>query len=74
MNPTLKQERFKDIKVLLGVTGSIAAYKAILILRRLMMEGAQVQVVLTRSAQKFITPLTFEALSGQKVYMDLTIR
>ena len=67
----LKQGRFKGIRVLLGVTGSIAAYKGVLILRRLMEEGAQVQVVLTHSAQKFITPLTFEALSGRKVYTDL---
>src|SRR3990172_1757874 len=58
-------------KVLLGVTGSIAAYKAVLLLRKLTQAGAQVTVVMTASAQRFVTPLTFEGLSGQKVHTDL---
>ncbi len=58
-------------KILLGVTGSIAAYKAAFILRRLMSEGAEVTVVMTESAQKFIGPLTFQALSQRPVYHDL---
>lgn len=58
-------------KILLGVTGSIAAYKAAFTLRRLMSEGAEVTVVMTESAQKFIGPLTFQALSQRPVYHDL---
>lgn len=65
------QDILKEKKILLGVTGSIAAYKAILLLRRLTQAGAQVTVVMTASAQRFITPLTFEALSGRKVHTDL---
>ncbi|MCI0529620.1 MAG: bifunctional phosphopantothenoylcysteine decarboxylase/phosphopantothenate--cysteine ligase CoaBC, partial [Nitrospira sp.] len=60
-----------DKKILLGVTGSIAAYKAALILRRLMSEEAEVTVVMTEAAQKFIGPMTFQALSGRPVYHDL---
>jgi phosphopantothenoylcysteine decarboxylase / phosphopantothenate---cysteine ligase len=67
----LKQDPLKGKKILLGVTGSIAAYKAILLLRRLTQAGAEVTVVMTASAQRFVTPLTFEALSGQKVHTDL---
>lgn len=61
----------KDKKILLGVSGGIAAYKACEILRRLQDEGAEVRVVLTSSAQKFITPLTFQSLSGHPVHTDL---
>jgi len=55
----------------LGVTGGVAAYKAAELVRRLQQEGYNVQVVMTRSAREFITPLTFAALSGQKVITDL---
>lgn len=58
-------------KILLGITGSIAAYKAILILRRLTSAGADVTVVMTASAKRFITPLTFKVLSKNEVYSDL---
>jgi len=54
--------------ILLGVTGSIAAYKSVLVLRQLVQAGAQVTVVMTSSAQKFITPLTFQVLSRRPVY------
>ncbi len=57
-------------KVLLGVTGSIAAYKAVDILRRLTDQGAEVRVVMTKNATRFISPLTFEALSGKPVLCD----
>ncbi|RJQ15100.1 MAG: bifunctional 4'-phosphopantothenoylcysteine decarboxylase/phosphopantothenoylcysteine synthetase, partial [Nitrospiraceae bacterium] len=57
--------------ILLGVTGSIAAYKAVDIVRRLIEEGASVRVVMTKAACKFITPLTFEAVSGHPVLTDL---
>src|ERR1700736_1624787 len=55
------------MKVALGVTGGIAAYKAAEIVRLLQDRGIRVQVVMTRAAQEFIRPLTFAALSGEKV-------
>jgi len=55
------------MKIALGVTGGIAAYKAAEILRLLQDRGFQVQVVMTRAAQEFVRPLTFAALSGEKV-------
>jgi phosphopantothenoylcysteine decarboxylase/phosphopantothenate--cysteine ligase len=57
-------------RVLLGVTGSIAAYKAADILRRLTEQGAEVRVVMTKNATRFISPLTFQALSGKPVLCD----
>ena len=56
---------------MLGVTGGIAAYKSCYLLRELQREGATVRVVMTDAAAKFVTPLTFSALSGQEVYTDL---
>ncbi|MDZ4766086.1 MAG: bifunctional phosphopantothenoylcysteine decarboxylase/phosphopantothenate--cysteine ligase CoaBC [Chloroflexota bacterium] len=58
-------------RIVLGVTGSIAAYKAADLASKLTQAGAQVDVVLTDAAQKFITPLTFQALTGRAVYTDL---
>jgi phosphopantothenoylcysteine decarboxylase/phosphopantothenate--cysteine ligase len=55
------------MKVALGVTGGIAAYKAVEIVRLLQDRGIRVQVVMTRAAQEFVRPLTFAALSGEKV-------
>src|SRR6266403_1288638 len=55
------------MKVALGVTGGIAAYKAAEIVRLLQNRGIRVQVIMTRSAQEFVRPLTFAALSGEKV-------
>lgn len=57
--------------VILGVTGSIASYKAVNLLRALVREGAQVDVAMTRAATKFVTPLTFEVLSSHPVAEDL---
>jgi len=57
-------------RILLGVTGSIAAYKAAEIASKLTQSGAFVDVVLTESAQKFITPLTFQSVTGRKAYSD----
>jgi phosphopantothenoylcysteine decarboxylase / phosphopantothenate---cysteine ligase len=57
----------QDKKIVLGVTGGIAAYKAAELVRLLVGAGVQVQVVMTRSAQEFITPLTFQTLSGTPV-------
>ena len=58
-------------RILLGVTGGIAAYKSAELLRRLQDQGAEVRVVMTRGAQEFITPLTMQALSGYPVQIDL---
>src|SRR5271166_6461419 len=58
-------------RILLGVTGGIAAYKAAELVRRLVERGAEVQVVMTAGAQKFVTPLTYQALSGRPVRSDL---
>ena len=61
----------KDKRILLGVGGGIAVYRAVELMRLLMKQGAEVQVVMTRSATEFVAPLTFEALSGNKVHTDL---
>lgn len=61
-------QRFKNKKILLAVTGGIAAYKACELLRRLQDEGADVRVVMTPSATEFVTPMTFAALSGHAVF------
>jgi phosphopantothenoylcysteine decarboxylase/phosphopantothenate--cysteine ligase len=58
-------------RVLLGVTGGIAAYKACSLTRLLTQAGAVVQVVMTRSAERFVGPATFAALSGRPAYTDL---
>ena len=55
----------------MGVTGGIAAYKSADLVRRLQDDGADVRVVMTRSAQEFITPLTMQALSNHPVHLDL---
>lgn len=59
------------MKIALGVSGGIAAYKAAEIVRQLQDRGVQVQVVMTRAAQEFVRPLTFAALSGEKVITDM---
>ena len=59
------------LRILLGVTGGIAAYKSPDLVRRLIEGGAEVQVVMTPSAQQFVTPLTFQAVSGRPVRTDL---
>ena len=62
----------KGKKIVLGVTGSIAAYKAAMLLRLLLKEGAEVQVVMTPFAKEFITPLTLSALSGRPVFSEFS--
>ncbi len=58
-------------RIVVGVTGSIAAYKAILLVRRLMERGAEVDVVMTHSATAFVTPLTFESLTHRPAVTDV---
>src|SRR6202048_721291 len=59
------------MRVALGVCGGVAAYKAAELVRRLQQEGIDVQVIMTKSAQEFVTPLTFAALTGQKVITEM---
>lgn len=63
----------KDKKIVLGVTGGIAAYKAAELTRALIKEGAQVKVIMTESAREFISPLTFQTLSNNMVYTDMFV-
>ena len=58
-------------RVLLGVTGGIAAYKACILVRLLRLKGADVRVIMTASAERFVGPATFAALSDHRVYTDL---
>jgi len=69
--PYVPAARLTGKSIVLGVTGSIAAYKAASLARRLLTEGAIVRVVMTHSAQRFVAPLTFEALTGHPVFTDL---
>ncbi len=62
--------RLKGKNIILGITGSIAAYKAAILLRLLIKEGADVQVVITESGKEFITPVTLSALSGKPVISE----
>src|ERR1051325_5734787 len=58
-------------KILLGITGSIAAYKAILLVRLLIKAGAEVKVIMTPAAKDFVSPLTLSTLSKNPVLIDL---
>ena len=62
---------FKDLNIVLGITGGIAAYKACGIVSYLKSEGANVDIIMTKNACEFITPLTLETLSGNKVITDM---
>ena len=57
-------------KIILGITGSIAAYKACYIIRGLIKQGAEVQVVITPAGKEFITPITLSALTGKPVISE----
>ena len=63
--------QLKNKRIVLGVTGGIAAYKAAILLRLLTQHGADVRVVMSKNACEFITPLTMQALSGKPVHIDL---
>src|SRR5436190_23107001 len=64
--PTGRVER-----IVLGITGGIAAYKSAELVRLLVQDGISVQVVMTESATRFVAPATFQALSGRGVFVDL---
>lgn len=61
----------KPKKIVLGVTGSIAAYRSADILRGLLEKGFKVSVVMTKESENFITPMTLSALAGEKVYREM---
>ena len=61
---------FSNKRITLGVTGSIAAYKAVDLASKLTQSGAQVDVILTGAAEKFVTPLTFQSVTGRRAYTD----
>jgi phosphopantothenoylcysteine decarboxylase/phosphopantothenate--cysteine ligase len=61
---------FQDKRIVLGVTGSIAAYKSVDLASKLTQSGAVVDVILTQSATQFVTPLTFQSVTGQTAYTD----
>ena len=62
---------FKNLNIVIGITGGISAYKACSIVNYLKGQGASVDVIMTKNACKFITPLTLETLSGNKVITDM---
>jgi len=61
----------KQKRIILGVTGSIAAYKSADLIRQLIEKGFRVSAVMTKEAERFITPLTLSGLSGEKVYRGM---
>lgn len=70
-SPLTPRRPWKGARIVLGVTGGIAAYKSIQLARDLTRLGAEVDVVLTRSAQRFVAPLSFEGVTGRSALTDL---
>ncbi len=68
MNAPQNSESLRERRIIVGVTGGIAAYKACTLVSRLAQAGADVAVLMTESATRFVGPITFEALSGNPVY------
>ncbi|QWF70652.1 bifunctional phosphopantothenoylcysteine decarboxylase/phosphopantothenate--cysteine ligase CoaBC [Methylomonas paludis] len=71
IKPKKQQVTLINKRILLVVSGGIAAYKAAELVRLLRKQGSEVRVVMTHAAQQFVTPLTFQALSGHQVYTEL---
>src|SRR6266540_2518745 len=61
---------FQDKRIILGVTGSIAAYKVADLASKLTQAGASVDVILTNASQNFVTPLTFQSVTGRRAYVE----
>ena len=66
----MSKNPFQDKQIILGVTGSIAAYKSAYLASKLAQSGAQVETILTQAATKFVAPLTFQSVTGQRSYTD----
>ena len=62
---------FENLNIVIGVTGGIAAYKSCSIINYLKKQGANIDIIMTKNAAQFITPLTLETLSGNKVVLDM---
>ena len=60
----------KGKTIVIGVTGSIAAYKSAMLASLLLKQGAEVEVIMTKNACNFLNPITFETLTGRKCYTD----
>jgi len=69
--PQSPSKRFEGKRITVCVTGSVAAYKAVLLVRSLLKEGAIVEVVLSHAAREFVGPATFSGLTGRRVFMDM---
>ena len=67
----MSEPEFLNSRIILGVTGGIAAYKSADLCRQLIKAGAEVQIIMTRSATEFITPLTLETLTGRPAYFEM---
>ena len=67
------KEMLKGKKIVLGITGGIAAYKAAELTRECVKREASVRVIMTKNAAEFITPLTLQTLSGHPVFMDMYV-
>ena len=61
----------KNKKILVGITGGVAAYKTCSLVNMFLKEGADVKVIMTHGATKFVTPLTFQSLTNHPVYVDI---
>ncbi len=70
LDPAVLRPRFEGKSIFVGITGGIAVYKVCTIVSRLAQAGARVSVGMTPSAREFVTPTTFQALSGNPVYTD----
>ena len=64
---------YQDKRIVLGITGSIAAYKSAELASKLAQAGALVDVIMTSSAAKFVTPLTFQSVTGRVAFTDLDL-
>ena len=67
----MEDRLLKDKRILLGVTGGVAAYKAVMVASRLTQAGAVVDVVMTEAATRFVAPLTFESVTRRRAYTDM---
>ena len=67
----MSEQLFKDKRVLLGVTGSVACYKAVDLASKLTQAGALVDVIMTEAAQQFVSPLTFRSVTGRPCFVDM---
>ncbi len=68
LDPAELRPRFQGRRILIGVSGGIAAYKVCTVVSRLAQAGAEITVLMTEAATRFVTPLTFQALSARPVY------